>query len=90
MELAAMSSLLEEHNVCMFIRISDNGRHRALKTFIDNKHLLKKDELPSTLQIVLNLLVEFYTPGNGPLRTVPDIEKSGVDFFQQGKAPKAK
>ena len=41
MELEAMTSSCEDYNMCMFIRTSDNGSYRSLKTAMDNNRLLK-------------------------------------------------
>ena len=56
----------------MFTRIYDNGRHRSLKTTMDNKYLLKKYVYPKTFEMVLKLLVDFQTPENGTRCNVLD------------------
>ena len=56
----------------MFTRIYDNGRHRSLKTTMDNKYLLKKYVYPKTFEMVLKLLVDFQTPDNGTRCNVLD------------------
>ena len=66
MELAAMSLLCNEYSTCMFIRISGNGRYRSLNSNLDNEHILKIYAYPKTLDTALQLLVNFYTQGNGP------------------------
>ena len=78
MELEAMASSCEDYNMCMFIRNSDNGSYRSLKTTLDNNRLLKKYPYTKTLQMELKLLVNFHTPSNVPLHTVPE----GVAFVQ--------
>ena len=49
MELEAMASSCEDYNMCMFIRNSDNGSYRSLKTTLDNNRLLKKYPYTKTL-----------------------------------------
>ena len=59
-----------------------NESYRSLKTDLDNNHLLKKDAYTKTLYMELKFLLNFHTPGNVTLHTVP----AGVAFVQRGKA----
>ena len=75
MELAAMTFSCKEYNTCMLNGIDNNGRHKSLKTTMDNKNLLKKDAYTETLDMALKLILSFQTPGNVPCCTVPDRKK---------------
>ena len=71
-ELTTMTLPCEEYNTCMFIHIDNNRRYRALKSTLDNYHLLKKDAYPKTLEMALKLIMNFQNPGNGPRHTMND------------------
>ena len=61
--------------------IDNNGRHKALKTTMDNKNLLKKDAYTKTLDMALKLILSFQTPGNVPCCTVPDRKSKEYILF---------
>ena len=76
-----MFFLCKDYNTCMLNHIYNNGGHKSLKTTMYNKNLLKKDAYTETLDMALNLILSFQTPGNVPCCTVPDRKSKEYILF---------
>ncbi len=83
----AMIESCNEYLGCLFIRNSDEGRYKQLKSTLDNSYLFGKDDYPTSIEDALRMMQNHKPthPQKTGLRNEQQLQSDGVTFAQTGQ-----